>query len=102
MMPLIRSRRGQSTAEYAVLFAIVIGAAIAMQSFISGRLKGAMNAYTEDYSNAAGNGTNRSVTVRFVDSTRSTNSNSRTNLTMRSARNGLIGLTSSSNTRSNK
>ena len=37
----MRSKKGQGMAEYAVLLAIVIGAAIAAQQFIKGRLQGA-------------------------------------------------------------
>lgn len=45
----MRSRRGQSTAEYAVLFAIVLGAAIAMQQYIRLRLQASTQAGTQDY-----------------------------------------------------
>ena len=48
-MRLIRARNGQSTAEYAILFAIVIGAAIAMQQYVKTRLQGAMQKHANDY-----------------------------------------------------
>jgi hypothetical protein len=49
----MRSRRGQSTAEYAVLFAIVLGAAIAMQQYIRLRLQASTQAGTQAYATEA-------------------------------------------------
>ena len=48
-MRLLRTRNGQSMAEYAILFAIVIGAAIAMQQYIKSRLQGTMQGASENY-----------------------------------------------------
>ena len=48
-MRLLRTRNGQSMAEYAILFAIVIGAAIAMQQYIKSRLQGTMQGATDNY-----------------------------------------------------
>ena len=53
MTRLIRARRGQSTAEYAVLFGIVIGAAIAMQQYVKTRLQGAIQKQAAAYQTAA-------------------------------------------------
>ena len=55
-MRLIRSRTGQSTAEYAVLFAIVIGAAIGIQQYVKTRLQGAVRTYADEYTNAVNTG----------------------------------------------
>ena len=52
-----KTRRGQSTAEYAVLFAIVIGAAIAMQQYVGSRLRGAISKQADAYAVAANNAT---------------------------------------------
>lgn len=48
-MRLLRTRNGQSMAEYAILFAIVIGAAIAMQQYIKSRLQGTMQGASDNY-----------------------------------------------------
>ena len=55
-MRLIRTRRGQGTAEYAILFAIVIGAAIAMQQYVKARLQGAVQFQANAYQTANGSG----------------------------------------------
>jgi hypothetical protein len=55
-MRFIRASKGQSTAEYAVLFAIVIGAAIAMQQYVKSRLQGAVRQHADDFITAAGGG----------------------------------------------
>ena len=51
-MQVLRSNKGQSMAEYAILFAIVIGAAIAMQQYIKSRLQGTMQGASDNYVNA--------------------------------------------------
>ncbi len=91
-MPRLRSRRGQSTAEYAVLFAIVIGAAIAMQQVVQGHLKGAMNQYANNYSIQAQSQGN----VTFLDVGRFTNSNSNSEYGMKNMRSGRYNQNSSS------
>ena len=48
-MQVLRSNKGQSMAEYAILFAIVIGAAIAMQQYIKSRLQGTMQGASDNY-----------------------------------------------------
>ncbi len=95
-MRCIRSARGQSTAEYAVLFAIVIGAAIAMQQYVKGRLQNAVKFQADKYETAAG------IKGVFEDPNRSTHSKSGVNLTMKSATAGDIKIDSSSNTTQNK
>lgn len=47
------SRRGQSTGEYAILFAIVLGAVVAMQNYIRNRLTGTLRAGADNYLTAA-------------------------------------------------
>jgi hypothetical protein len=48
----VLTKKGQSMAEYAILFAIVIGAAIAMQQYIKSRLQGTMQGASDNYINA--------------------------------------------------
>jgi len=84
-------RRGQSTAEYAVLFAIVIGAAIAMQQYVKQRLQGSIKKYTDEYVTAAQN------PVKF-EPTRTTTSSSKTELTMTTAKAGAAKIASGSDT----
>ena len=43
------SRKGQSTGEYAILFAIVLGAVVAMQNYIRNRLTGTLQAGADNY-----------------------------------------------------
>lgn len=92
-----RSGRGQSTAEYAVLFAIVIGAAIAMQQYVKGRLQGAIANQADGYLASVGTGL-----VPFDDPNRVTNSNSASDLLMTNATAGTVNLTSSSLSTVNK
>lgn len=40
MLELLKNRRAQSTAEYAVIIALIIGAAVAMQTYVSRSMKG--------------------------------------------------------------
>ena len=91
-----RAIRGQSTAEYAVLFAIVIGAAIAMQQYVAGHLKGAIADATNKYSTAAGG------TGTFEDPNRTSTSHSDSNLNMTSAKAGAVNIDSRSNSTQNK
>lgn len=97
-MRCIRSARGQSTAEYAVLFAIVIGAAIAMQQYVKGRLQSAVKVQADAYETAA------KITGKgdFEDPNRSTHSHSGVNLTMKSATAGDVKIDSLSNTTQDK
>ena len=97
-MRFLRSHRGQSTAEYAVLFAIVIGAAVAMQQYVKSRLQGAISFHTNSYLAASteGNG-NAFEPNRNVDTT----SGSSATLSMTSASTGTSNLISNVNTTSN-
>lgn len=94
-----RSGRGQSTAEYAVLFAIVIGAAIAMQQYVKGRLQGAVAGVADAYSN---NAQQMGGYGAFDDPARQTFSNSASDLTMTAANAGVVNLVSNSISTVNK
>ena len=100
-----RPRHGQSTAEYAILFAIVIGAAIAMQQFVAARLRGAVHDYAEQYTTAAsspavavGTGSLTAVNVAPFggDPNRTTNSSSASDTVMADAAKGTVLQTSGS------
>jgi len=45
----ILTRRGQSTGEYAILFAIVLGAIVAMQNYVRNRIAGSVRAGADNY-----------------------------------------------------
>ena len=90
MRRLMCARSGQSTAEYAILFAIVIGAAIAMQQFIKTRLQGAIHDAAVNYQTAAGSTT--------FEPTRSTTSSSSADLVFGTALAGNVATGSNSNT----
>ena len=57
MTRFFRNKKGQNVAEYAILIALVVGAIIAMQTFVKrgfqGRLKGAVD-YMVDQTNTLG------------------------------------------------
>ena len=89
-----RKRAGQSTAEYAVLFAIVIGAAIAMQQYVKSRLQGAMAFRANNYLTISGGA------VFEPNRTVNTSSNASSGMTMQSAHQGTININSNSNTNS--
>ncbi len=90
-MMCMKRRRGQSTGEYAVLFAIVLGGVIMMQGFVKSRIAGAIQNQATAYQTSAG----------YVDPTanRTSNSASVSNVMMNTATAGNIN--SSSNTVSN-
>ncbi len=92
-MRMLRSARGQSTAEYAVLFAIVIGAAVAMQQYVKTRLQASVKKYTDEYATAAALGN----ATKF-DPTRLTKSASATDQIFTTARDGIVESTSGSET----
>ena len=94
-MRMIRGRTGQSTAEYAVLFAIVIGAAIAMQQYIKARLQGASKAYTDGYVTAASVGGTK---VDPFEPTVLSSSQSGQDITMEGAKSGAVVNTGGSRT----
>lgn len=50
------SRRAQSTGEYAILFAIVLGAVIAMQNYVRNRVAGALQGAADTYQTSTGGG----------------------------------------------
>ena len=50
-MKLLRNR-GQSTGEYAVLFALVLGAVIAMQNYVRNRIAGGIRDQADEYQTA--------------------------------------------------
>ena len=93
-----KTRRGQSTAEYAVLFAIVIGAAIAMQQYVGSRLRGAISKQADAYALAANNAApllapgNRTVASTSTGGTNYAMTGS-TNGTVRINSNGLTNTT---------
>lgn len=95
-MRLLRARNGQSMAEYAILFAIVIGAAIAMQQYIKSRLQGATQGAADNYLNTV------SATAGFAavpfepNRVTHTESNTNENLAMQSATVGQRVLGSAS------
>ncbi len=103
-MRAITSVRGQSTAEYAILFAIVIGAAIAMQQYVSSRLRGAVRGYADQYTQAAGTGAPvanlppADVTPFGGDPGRTTNSGSASDTEMTTATSGTVLQSSGSQT----
>ena len=49
-----RKQRGQSIGEYAILFAIVLGAVVAMQRYVSNRLAGAIQGQADSYVSTTG------------------------------------------------
>ncbi len=53
-MMCMKRRRGQSTGEYAVLFAIVLGGVIMMQGFVKSRIAGAIQKQADGYQVNAG------------------------------------------------
>jgi len=54
-MRLLKSR-GQSTGEYAILFAIVLGAVIGMQNYIRNQIAGALKNEADEFRTATGSG----------------------------------------------
>ena len=101
-MRFLHSEHGQSMAEYAILFAIVIGAAVAMQQYVKSRLQGAVGAATDAYVNAVGSDASAKLgnVVAFSDPKRvvDTSSNTTENLTMTSASAGTRKLDVKSDT----
>ncbi len=101
LMMLIRrthARKGQSTAEYAVLFSVVIGAAIAMTAYVKTRLQGAVAGTAEGYRTKAetlgGFGT--------FEPDRTTTSTSTSNMAMTTQRAGAVTIDSTSKTTATK
>jgi len=82
--------------EYALLFAIVLGAVIAMQSYVKQRLQGAIAFRADEYLNSAG------TDVGTFEPVREVTSDSETTLTMTTAKAGDVSLTSKSTTTQTK
>lgn len=99
-MRLLRSHRGQSTAEYAVLFAIVIGAAVAMQQYVKSRLQGAIASHANAYLTAQTDETGAAPTPFEPNRTVDTTSGASSSLAMSSATTGTSTVDSSSDTES--
>jgi len=97
-MKRLRSQRAQSTAEYAVLFAIVIGAAIGVQQLVKGRLQSAVKLQADAYTTAA----KITATDTGEDVNRKTHSKSGVNLDMKTSREGAVKIDSSSVTTQDK
>lgn len=72
------NRRGQSTGEYAILFAIVLGAVIAMQNYVRNRIAGRLQIQADAYSTTT------------VDMTRQSDSLAASSAQMSSARTGTF------------
>jgi len=90
-MMCMKRRRGQTTGEYAVLFAIVLGGVIMMQGFVKTRIAGAIMNQATTYQTSAG--------YLAPNVNRTSNSASVSNTMMNTATNGNIGT--NSNTVSN-
>ena len=86
-MRLIRSRKGQSTAEYAVLFAIVIGAAIGIQQYVKTRLQGAVSTAADAYVNAVNTG---NLTWNRFEPNRLSTSQQGTDTVMNGSKSGTV------------
>jgi len=85
------NRRAQSTGEYAVLFAIVLGAVIAVQSYVRNRISTGLEFAANSYLTTVANG----ATVANIN--RSSSSTSTARSTMTTA--GTGNLTSGSDSR---
>ena len=77
------NRRAQSTGEYAILFAIVLGAVIAMQNYVRNRIAGGLQAQADAYETAV-SGTGLQVTRKALASSEAT-------ATMTEALTGVLG-----------
>lgn len=78
------NRKGQSTGEYAVLFAVVLGAVIAMQSYVRNRIAGGIQSQADLYSTSVGGTATPGITT--VSS-----NNATTTATMTDANTGTVG-----------
>ncbi len=87
-------RHGQSTGEYAILFAIVLGAVFAMQNFIRNRIAGGLGSAADQYIanvNTATGGKGLKQTI-----TRDSDSTSGTSADMTDSRTGQLKADSDS------
>ena len=94
------TRAGQSTAEYAVLFALIVGAAIAVQQFVRVRLQGAVKGAADTYvSTIQGTGgTSTGITVTPWSPDRNVTGSSKSDENMTSATQGSVTSTSGGQT----
>ncbi len=83
----MKTRRGQSIAEYAVLIGLVLGAVLAMQNYIRVRIAGAIKNKADAYATSSGAGNGFTVN-------RSSDSLSNTNLGMTTATTGTVNAIS--------
>lgn len=83
------NRKGQSTGEYAVLFAVVLGAVIAMQNYVRNRIAGGISAQADLYQTAVGGAANPGITS-------ASNSNATSTTNMTDALTGSVGQTGTS------
>ncbi len=101
-MRQIRTRTGQSLAEYAVLFAIVVGAAVAMQTYVKSRLQGAVQAKADGYLNVFQDPGNSIPVPNAFEVDRNSDSTSSTSASMSNETAGGIAIDSNGNTTQNK
>ena len=99
-MQRLRTQQGQSMAEYAILFAIVIGAAIAMQQYVKSRLQGTMQGASDNYITAVGATAGFAVAPFEPNRTTNTTSNQTDSLAMTGASAGTRTLNTASDTTS--
>jgi len=86
------SKRGQSTGEYAILFAIVLGAVFAVQNFVRHNIAGTLKDSADTYISTSG------LTPAIVQVNTSANTAQRSHSDFESA--GLGSVDSQSNTMS--
>lgn len=54
MFRILRNKKGQSTAEYAVLIGLVIAAMLAMQTYVKRGVQGKMKSVSDDFTSQIG------------------------------------------------
>ena len=57
MLRLFHSKKGQSTAEYAIVIGLVLAAAVAMQTFVKRGMQGKFKKAVDNFSSATGGST---------------------------------------------
>lgn len=83
------NRRGQSTGEYAILFAVVLGAAVAVQNAVRNRIAFKILEEADDYVQA-GADTDAAITYAAPNLQRSSDSVSAQRATMNTAQDGKL------------
>lgn len=81
-----QNRKGQSIGEYAILFAVVLGAVVAMQRYVSNRLAGTTKTWTDNYQTSS-----ESQGSQVIET--SSDSTSSATASMSSAAAGTLGQT---------